>query len=105
ATGFEPATFSSRTRRATKLRYAPFGWRALYRKTFDAQGVRGDFFRGPVTSGVMCRLGYRPERRAVASPGCSGWRGEYRPPGNPGQWRRGELKRVEARVHRQARRA
>ena len=23
ATGFEPATFSSRTRRATKLRYAP----------------------------------------------------------------------------------
>ena len=27
ATGFEPATSSSRTKRATKLRYAPIGWR------------------------------------------------------------------------------
>lgn len=40
ATGFEPATFSSRTRRATKLRYAPFCWGAFYRKSFGTQGVR-----------------------------------------------------------------
>src|SRR5690606_23114232 len=45
ATGFEPATFSSRTRRATKLRYAPFGWRAFYRKNLNAQGVRTKFFK------------------------------------------------------------
>ena len=39
ATGFEPATFSSRTRRATKLRYAPFDVAAFYRKNQPAQGV------------------------------------------------------------------
>lgn len=32
ATGFEPATFSSRTRRATKLRYAPKMARILQKK-------------------------------------------------------------------------
>ena len=32
ATGFEPATFSSRTRRATKLRYAPKMARILHKK-------------------------------------------------------------------------
>src|SRR5690554_4234054 len=54
ATGIEPATFSSRTRRATRLRYAPFGWRAFYRKTFDAQGVRAKIFAfGPVAP--ICR--------------------------------------------------
>ena len=42
ATGFEPATFSSRTRRATKLRYAPKMARIL-QKSFVAQDVTPDF--------------------------------------------------------------
>ena len=36
ATGIEPATFSSRTRRATRLRYAPL-WAAFYLKFVIAQ--------------------------------------------------------------------
>ena len=59
ATGIEPATFSSRTRRATRLRYAPL-WAAFYLKELMAQeaiekkllffaelaGVRGDSTAG-----------------------------------------------------------
>ena len=38
ATGFEPATFSSRTRRATKLRYAPKMARILPKKFCCTRG-------------------------------------------------------------------
>lgn len=57
ATGFEPATFSSRTRRATKLRYAPKMARIL-QKSFVAQDVTPDFFTrraGPVRRAEACR--------------------------------------------------
>jgi hypothetical protein len=30
AAGFEPATFWSQTRRATRLRYAPIGWQLIH---------------------------------------------------------------------------
>lgn len=38
ATGFEPATFSSRTRRATKLRYAPKMARILQKNYCSTRG-------------------------------------------------------------------
>ena len=85
ATGFEPATFSSRTRRATKLRYAPFWWGEFYRKNENAQGVsrnrkartgRAFLFDSPICIGISGvwseRLDSnqrpsRPERDALPS--------------------------------------
>lgn len=43
ATGFEPATFSSRTRRATKLRYAPKMARILQKKFCCTRRYAGFF--------------------------------------------------------------
>lgn len=46
-TGFEPATFWSRTKRATKLRYAPNGANEEIR-TLDLR----------ITSALLCQLSY-----------------------------------------------
>ena len=44
ATGFEPATFSSRTRRATKLRYAPMNGAHCTEKVLPHKGLAGEFW-------------------------------------------------------------
>ena len=44
ATGFEPATFSSRTRRATKLRYAPKDGAHSTEKVLLHKGLAEKFF-------------------------------------------------------------
>ena len=47
-TGFEPATFWSRTKRATKLRYAPINGANEGARTLDLR----------ITNALLCQLSY-----------------------------------------------
>ena len=60
ATGFEPATFSSRTRRATKLRYAPFDGAHSTEKLLMHKGLGEIFFAGRVCRRFAAGCPVRP---------------------------------------------
>ena len=65
ATGFEPATSSSRTKRATKLRHAPTGGEVLRLLSHVAKKEGSWMSRSPVARGFV----YYARQSAISAPG------------------------------------
>ncbi len=88
ATGFEPATSSSRTKRATKLRHAPIGQRrgGICLLPFPPSRLPRTLGRGRLGD----RAGFSRSRRSVANSPWSWQRPSLRPsprwPGGPSGW-------------------